>query len=235
MRGKTADCTSAGASGGRVVIFDCNGVLVDSEPIANGVLADALRDAGITLSADALASEFHGRRTSDLLAAIETAAKRQFTPDFASKIAADTLERLRADLRAVPHAAHALSWIRGPKAVASSSSIDRIRLSLEVTDLLRFFESRLFSANYVTNGKPAPDLFLLAAERLEVDPADCVAVEDSAVGVAAASAAGMKPIGFVGRSRAEGTLARDLARAGARAVIADLRALKSAITDLRGW
>lgn len=218
-----------------MVIFDCNGVLVDSEPIASAVLADALEGAGLTLTADALATEFHGRRTSDILAAIETAAKRQFLPDFAVKIATDTLQHLRTELRAVPHAAHALSWIRGPKAVASSSSMDRIRLSLEVTDLLRFFEPRLFSANYVTNGKPAPDLFLLAAERLQVAPADCVVVEDSAVGVAAASAAGMKPIGFVGGSRAEGTLARDLAAAGARAVIADLRALKSAIIDLRGW
>jgi len=226
---------SAGASGDLVVIFDCNGVLVDSEPIANAVLADALQSAGVTLTAEALASEFHGRRTSDILAAVETAAKRQFPPDFATKIAADTLARLRAELRAVPHAGRALSWIRGPKAVASSSSIDRIRVSLEATDLLRFFEPRLFSANYVTRGKPAPDLFMLAAERLQVEPADCVVVEDSAVGVAAASAAGMKPIGFVGPSRSEGTLARDLAAAGARAVIADLRALKSAIIDLRGW
>jgi HAD superfamily hydrolase (TIGR01509 family) len=218
-----------------VVIFDCNGVLVDSEPIANAVLADALQGEGISLTAEALATEFHGRRTSDILAAVETASKRHFPPDFAAQIAADTLARLRNELRAVPHAAHALAWIRGPKAVASSSSIERIRLSLEVTDLLRFFEPRLFSANYVTNGKPAPELFLLAAERLQVDPAGCVVVEDSVVGVGAASAAGMKPIGFVGRSRAEGTLARDLTAAGARAVVADLRALKSAIIDVRGW
>ena len=218
-----------------MVIFDCNGVLVDSEPIANAVLAEALQGEGIALTAEALAAEFHGRRTSDILAAIETAAQCHFPPDFATQIATDTLARLRTELRAVPHAAHALAWIRGPKAVASSSSIERIRLSLEVTDLLRFFEPRLFSANFVTNGKPAADLFLLAAERVQVDPADCVVVEDSVVGVGAASAAGMKPIGFVGRSRAEGTLARDLTAAGARAVIADLRALKGAIIDVRGW
>jgi HAD superfamily hydrolase (TIGR01509 family) len=218
-----------------VVIFDCNGVLVDSEPIANAVLADALQGEGLALTAEALASEFHGRRTSDILAAIETAAERRFAPDFAAQIAKDTLKRLRAELRAVPHAAHALAWIRGPKAVASSSSIERIRLSLEVTDLLRFFEPRLFSGDYVTNGKPSPELFLLAAEQVQVEPADCVVVEDSVVGVGAASAAGMKPIGFVGRSRAEGTLARDLTAAGARAVIADLRALKSAIIEVRGW
>jgi beta-phosphoglucomutase-like phosphatase (HAD superfamily) len=87
----------------------------------------------------------------------------------------------------------------------------------------------------VANGKPAPDLFLLAADRLQVDPADCVVVEDSAAGVAGATAAGMRAIGFVGRSRAEGRLARDLVGAGARAVIADMRALTGAIIDLRGW
>jgi HAD superfamily hydrolase (TIGR01509 family) len=218
-----------------VVIFDCNGVLVDSEPIANAVLADTFRLAGVALSADSLARRFHGRRTSDIFAAVEAETKQQLPPNFPATVAAAMLPRLHAELRAVPHAAHALAWIRGPKAVASSSSIDRIRLSLEVTNLLRFFEPRLFSANYVANGKPAPDLFLLAADRLQVDPADCVVVEDSAAGVGAAAAAGMRPIGFVGRSRAEGRLARDLADAGARAVIADMRALKGAIIDLRGW
>jgi HAD superfamily hydrolase (TIGR01509 family) len=221
---------------GTVVIFDCNGVLVDSEPIANAVLAEAFQRAGVALTADAVAVEFHGRRMSDICVTVEAATKRQLPPNFPATVAAATLRRLRAELRPVPHAAHALTWIRGPKAVASSSAIDRIHLSLEVTDLLRFFEPRLFSASYVANGKPAPDVFLLVAERLQVDPADCVVVEDSAAGVAAASAAGMSPIGFVGRSRAEeGRLARDLAAAGARAVIADLRALKSAIIDLRGW
>jgi beta-phosphoglucomutase-like phosphatase (HAD superfamily) len=100
---------------------------------------------------------------------------------------------------------------------------------------LRFFEPRLFSVSYVERGKPAPDVFLLAAERMEVEPGDCIVVEDSAAGVSAASAAGMRPIGFVGRSRAEGSLARDLVDAGARTVIADMRALKGAISDLRGW
>jgi HAD superfamily hydrolase (TIGR01509 family) len=218
-----------------VVIFDCNGVLVDSEPLANAVLAEELRRVGVALSVDTLAQRFHGRRTADILGAVEAATARELPANFSTTVAAATLQRLRAELRPIPHAAHALTWIRGPKAVASSSSIDRIRLSLELADLLRFFESRLFSANYVPNGKPAPDLFLLAAHRLEVKPKDCIVVEDSAAGVAAANAAGMRPIGFVGGSRTEGRLARELLAAGARAVIADLRALKSAIVELRGW
>jgi len=223
------------ASGGPVVIFDCNGVLVDSEPIANAVLAGAFLQAGVSLTAETLMRRFHGRRTADVLAAVEVETKQRLPEDFGAAVAGATLRRLRAELRAVPHAAHALTWIRGPKAVASSSSIDRIRLSLELTGLLRFFESRLFSANYVANGKPAPDLFRFAAERLQVDPEDCIVVEDSAAGVAAAAAAGMRPIGFLGQSGGEGDLARDLIDVGACAVIADLRALKGAIVELRGW
>ena len=218
-----------------MVIFDCNGVLVDSEPIASAVLADALARVGVTLTAEAVARRFHGRRPADIFAAAALIATRPLPADFAADVAAETLRRLRGDLRAVPHAVHALTWIRGPKAVASSSPSDRIRLSLDITNLLRFFEPRLFSAREVANGKPAPDLYQLAAARMRVAPADCIVVEDSIAGVAAAKAAGMRPIGFVGRSRDEGELARDLHGAGARTVIADLRALKSAIIDLRGW
>ena len=119
--------------------------------------------------------------------------------------------------------------------MASSSPPDRVRLNLEVTGLMRFFEPRLFSASQVRYGKPAPDLFLLMAARSQVDPADCIVVEDSAPGIAAATATGMTPIGFVGGGHATGRLANDLVAAGARAVVADLRRLKSVITDLRGW
>ncbi len=142
---------------------------------------------------------------------------------------------MRNELRPIAHAAHALTWIRGPKAVASSSPPERIRTSLEVTGLMRFFDLRCFSANAVRKGKPAPDLFLLAAARSEVEPSACIVVEDSAPGIAAAAAAGMKPIGFVGGSLTPGKLAGELLANGARTIVADMRALKSAIADLRGW
>jgi beta-phosphoglucomutase-like phosphatase (HAD superfamily) len=100
---------------------------------------------------------------------------------------------------------------------------------------VRFFEPNLFSANDVPRGKPAPDLFLHAAAKMEVDPADCIVVEDSAVGVAAAVAAGMTPIGFAGGSHVQSPLPAQLTAAGARAVIADMRALKSTVVALRGW
>lgn len=218
-----------------MVIFDCNGVLVDSEPIAAAVLADAFARIGIAVTADTVLRRFQGRRPSDIFAAISAATKAAIPSNLPGEVATETLRRLRNELRAVAHAPHALTWIRGPKAVASSSSPERIRLSLEVTGLIRFFETRLYSASGVKKGKPAPDLFLLAAARNNVDPSQCIVVEDSPPGIAAASGAGMMPIGFVGGSDTPGQLAAELQARGARCVVADMRALKSAITDLRGW
>jgi HAD superfamily hydrolase (TIGR01509 family) len=218
-----------------MVIFDCNGVLVDSEPIANAVLAGAFVRIGFPMNVDMLARRFHGRRQADMLSMVEAAAGKKLPPGFASTITAETLRRFRTELRTIPHVVHALSWLRGPKAVASSSSLDRIHLSLDVTDLLRFFQPRLFTATEVPKGKPAPDLFLLAAARMQVEPSTCIVVEDSAPGITAAVKAGMSAIGFVGGSQAPGRLAKDLIAAGARTVIADMRALKSTIIELRGW
>jgi HAD superfamily hydrolase (TIGR01509 family) len=218
-----------------VVIFDCNGVLVDSEPIATDVLAESLTRIGLPMTADLVAQHFTGRRPADIYAAVEAATGRKLPTNFGHAVTAETLRRFQDELRVTPHIAYALTWVRGPKAVASSSTMDRICASLETADLLRFFESRLFSASEVPRGKPAPDLFLHAAARMEVEPADCVVVEDSAPGVAAATAAGMMAIGFVGGSHTGPHLARQLFAAGARAVIADMRALKSTVIDLRGW
>jgi HAD superfamily hydrolase (TIGR01509 family) len=218
-----------------LVIFDCNGVLVDSEPIAAAVLVEALKRIGVALSAETAMRRFQGRRPADVFALVEGAAGRTLPADFSARVAAETLHRLRADLRAIPHTAHALTWLRGPKAVASSSPMDRIRISLDATGLMRFFEPRLFSASDVRRGKPAPDLFLLTAARCHAAPASCIVVEDSVPGITAAVTAGMTPIGFVGGSHMPGQLAADLLASGARTVVADMRSLKTAITDLRGW
>lgn len=218
-----------------MVIFDCNGVLVDSEPIAAAALSEALGRVVVALSTAGAMRRFHGRRPADVFTAIEAATGRRLPSDFSAYVAAETLRRLRTELRPIAHAAHALTWIRGPKAVASSSPPERIRTSLEVTGLMRFFEPRWFSASAVRKGKPAPDLFLLAAARSQIEPGDCIVVEDSGPDIAAAAAAGMKPIGFVGGSHTPGKLAAELLATGACTIVADLRALKSAIADLRGW
>jgi HAD superfamily hydrolase (TIGR01509 family) len=217
-----------------VIIFDCNGVLVDSEQIAAAVAADEFMQAGFPITPELVTRYFIGRRPADMFAAVETVTKRKLPADFPAAVAAATLKRLRAELRAMPHAAHALTWLRGPKCVASSSPADRIRTSLEVAGLGRFFDY-VFSASDVPNGKPAPDLFLHAASRMGLQAADCIVVEDSPAGVTAATAAGMTPIGFVGGSHAGGLLGEQLLAAGARTIVADLRHLKGTVVALRGW
>ena len=218
-----------------MVIFDCNGVLVDGEQLATAIVSQEFMRAGFALTPEVVAHYFTGRRPTDMFAEVEQAARRKLPNHFAATVSATILRRFRAELRATKHITYALAWLRGPKCVASSSSLDRIRVSLETTDLIRFFEPNLFSGNDVPNGKPSPDLFLHAAGRMHVPPRDCIVVEDSPVGVAAGVAAGMTVIGFVGGSHAGPQLGHHLRGAGARAVISDMRALKSTIIDLRGW
>lgn len=218
-----------------MVIFDCNGVLVDSEPIAAAVIAQEFDRAGFPVTPEMALRYFLGRRPSDVFAAVEAASGRRLPANFGAVVAAATLRRFRAELQCVPHAAYALTWLRGPKCVASSSTPDRIRVSLESTGLIRFFESNVFSASEVRFGKPAPDLFLHAAAKMGIAASDCIVVEDSANGVAAASAAGMTAIGFVGGAHAGADLPAQLQAAGARALIADMRALKGLVVDIRGW
>ena len=216
-------------------IFDCNGVLVDSETIVAQTAAGELTRAGFAVSPDIIARFFAGRRPIDMLADIEAATQRMLPANFAATLAAATMRRLKAELRATAHVEHALTWLRGPKCVASSSPLDRVRASLDSTGLLRFFDPYLFSASDVANGKPAPDLFLHVAQRMRVEPGDCIVVEDSPAGVSAAHAAGMVPIGFIGGSHTNPSLGAQLTKAGARAVIADMRALKSTVVALRGY
>jgi HAD superfamily hydrolase (TIGR01509 family) len=218
-----------------VVIFDCNGVLVDSESLVTRVLSDEFKRAGFALTPEIVARFFTGRRLADVMQDVETASGRPVPSDFAARVNTAVLEHFQSELRATPHAAQALAWVRGPKCVASSSSLERIRATLETTGLIKFFDPHLFSASQVSRGKPAPDLFLHVAKRMSIEPRDCIVVEDSAVGVTAAIAAGMRAIGFVGGSHAGNRLGEHLRSLGASAVIADMRALKSTIIDLRGW
>jgi HAD superfamily hydrolase (TIGR01509 family) len=218
-----------------MVIFDCNGVLVDSEPLATSIVSQEFMRAGFNLTPDIVARYFTGRRPADMFAEVEIASGRKLPAGFAATVASATLRRFRAELRATAHMAQALSWLRGPKCVASSSSFDRIRVSLESTDLIRYFDPYLFSATEVRDGKPSPDLFLYAAGKMHVEPRHCIVVEDSSVGVAAGVAAGMTAVGFVGGTHAGPRLPEQLRAAGARAIVSDMRALKSTIIDLRGW
>jgi HAD superfamily hydrolase (TIGR01509 family) len=218
-----------------VVIFDCNGVLVDSESLVTEVLSDEFRRAGFPLTSEIVARFFTGRRLADVVHEVEHAAGRALPPDFPDQVGQAVLDRFETDLRATPHMEQALAGVRGRKCVASSSSLGRIRATLETAGLIKFFDPYLFSASQVSRGKPAPDLLLHVAKWMAVEPRECIVVEDSAVGVSAAVSAGMRAIGFVGGSDVASRLGEHLRSLGASAVIADMRALKSTIIDLRGW
>ncbi len=209
-----------------LVIFDLDGVLVDSEPISTRVLMAMLAQGGLPMDEAAAERRFLGRSRGENLAFIEQQLGRAVPQDFESNWQAQVFEVFRQELKPVPGIAAALDQLTIPICVASGSDPARIRLSLELAGLLPRFEGRLFSATQVARGKPAPDLFLLAARSLGAAPARCVVVEDSVPGVQAAVAAGMPVFGYAARNSAA-----LLAQAGA-VVFDDMARLPGLIEQL---
>lgn len=211
-----------------LVIFDCDGVLVDSEPISLRLLYDTLTEAGVAIDAATVKARFLGRS----LASTRAMVAEEFglnVPDAMLETMRDRLyAAFRAELTAIPGVAETLAGLKAPFCVASSSQTERIRLSLEIAGLLPAFEGRIFSATEVARGKPAPDLFLHAAARMGVPPAACLVVEDSPAGVAAGKAAGMRVVGFTGGGHAgEPGHRAELAALGPEAIIDRMRDLSA--------
>ena len=180
-----------------LVIFDCDGVLVDSEPLSNAALAEALAAIGLELSVEQTTAEFKGRSWASCEQRIAELLGRPAPAELQRDYEARRDAAFRRALRPVPGIEDALDALDGTATcVASSGSHEKMRLTLGLTGLLGRFEGRIFSATDVPDGKPAPDLFLHAAAEMGFAPAGCVVVEDSEVGVAAARAAGMRVLGF---------------------------------------
>jgi HAD superfamily hydrolase (TIGR01509 family) len=181
-----------------LVIFDCDGVLVDSEPISIRIDVEMFAEVGMTVSEQEVIERFVGRSPEELARAVEEQLGHP-PPDGWEQRGERRLRRaLEAELQPVPGIREALERISLPVCVASSSPPDRLRFKLELTSLYERFAGRIFSATEVANGKPAPDLFLHAAHEMGADPAKCVVVEDSRYGVQAARAAGMDVLGYAG-------------------------------------
>ena len=191
----------------RALIFDCDGVLVDSEPLAVAELECLLSRLGAPIDSARIYDEFLGRSILTIVAAARDHGvdMAPALPEFSQAL----FRRFRRELRPVAGMPEALAALSGPRAVASSSAPDRLALSLSLTGLAPLFGPHVYSATMVQHGKPAPDLFLLAADRLGVAPADCVVIEDSPAGLRAARAAGMRAIGFLGGSHAGAARLRD--------------------------
>ncbi|MBX3578426.1 MAG: FGGY family pentulose kinase [Rhizobiaceae bacterium] len=205
-----------------LVIFDCDGVLVDSEPISIRVLVDLIASAGHAMDEGAAYAAFLGRSmasVSELLAQHGLTVTEQHL----DRMRSDLYDRFRRELKPVQGVAEAILALECPRCVASSSSPERIRLSLQLTGLIDLVEPNLFSASMVARGKPEPDLFLHAARAMGVEPSRCLVIEDSPAGIAAAKAAGMRVFGFTGGSHAGAAgLATALAAAGPELIFDDM-------------
>ena len=212
-----------------LVIFDCDGVLVDSERLAIEVDIASIRELGWTITHDEVIELFIGRAEADIYATIEERIGRSLTPQWHEKWSAEYLRVMDEELEAVPgvHAAveqvHANGWA---SCVASSGSHAKMRRTLGRTGLWEHFEGRIFSAGEVARGKPEPDLFLHASARMGVPPQRCAVVEDSRFGVAGAKAAGMAVVGFAGGITPAASLA------AADLVVEDMADLAPALSSL---
>lgn len=212
-----------------LVIFDCDGVLVDSEMIASRELAAYLTDLGRPTTGAQCREAFTGLS----IQAVGERVRREWgltLPDgFIATLRERDREAFDRELKAIPGISAALDDLdqRGVRyCVASSGTPEKIRHSLELTGLIDRFDGHLFSASQVTHGKPAPDLFILAATRMGAAPGDCLVIEDSPAGVAGAKAAGMRVLGFTGGGHCGADYTAKLGHADA--VFSDM----STLTDL---
>lgn len=187
---------------GPLLIFDCDGVLVDSEPVSVAVLIDMLAHQGVEMTEEEAYQRFLGRSIASMTATLWEEYGIETDIDFLDHMRSALFERFRLELKAIEGMAETLDRLEMPRCVASSSQPERIRYSLGLTGLLEKFEPHIFSATMVKNGKPAPDLFLHAASRMGVEPANCIVIEDSPAGILAAKAAGMCVFAFTGGSHA---------------------------------
>ena len=181
-----------------LVIFDCDGVLIDSERLSIRVEVEVLSELGWPLSEAEVVERFVGRPDRENRATIERHLGRELPAGWSEQVKRRHREVYAAELTPVPGVREALDRISLPSCVASSSTHDHLRYTLALTGLYERFAGRIFSAEDVARGKPAPDLFLYAAERMSADPAGCLVVEDSLAGVQAARAAGMRILAFAG-------------------------------------
>ncbi|MGG5887682.1 HAD-IA family hydrolase [Falsiroseomonas sp. HC035] len=175
----------------RALIFDCDGTLVDSEPLGAAVFAEALAELGLALTAEAALARFRGRRLATTLAEVGGLLGHALPADFEARLRDRTALALRAGLREIAGAAALVRALTLPFCVASNAPRAKIELNLELTGLRPHFGDRIFSAYEVGSWKPDPGLFLHAADALAIPPDACLVIEDSEAGVVAALAAGM--------------------------------------------
>jgi HAD superfamily hydrolase (TIGR01509 family) len=211
----------------RLLVFDCDGVLVDSEILVVAIEAELLQSVGIPMTPDEVIATCVGLSDAEMHRRIEARWEVRLPDDFVERKQARIAAAFETALQPVAGMPELLDRAHGPRCVASSSAPTRLRRALELTGFIQHFEPNLFSASMVERGKPAPDLFLHAAAAMGVRPDRSVVIEDSPYGVAAGRAAGMTVIGFTGASHCQPGLAAELEDAGAHHIARDTPALQN--------
>lgn len=187
-----------------LIIFDCDGVLADSEVLSAQVLIAQLAALGIHVTPAETRRDFLGRSFPTVAQSIRTRFARPLPPGFEADYRARLLDLFATDLRPTPGLAAMLDALQVPACIATSSSPQRALRTLDLLGLADRFAGRVFTASLVRRGKPAPDLFLLAAARMGAAPAETLVIEDSAPGIAAAQAAGMAALHYAGGAHLRG-------------------------------
>jgi HAD superfamily hydrolase (TIGR01509 family) len=212
-----------------LIIFDCDGVLVDSEVISCAAHAETLTRHGYPITADQVLKRFLGVSDHEARLIVEAELGRALPGDFEAQMKQAALQRYADELGTIPHIGEAIEAIALPKCVASSGTPEKIRHGLTCAGLYDVLAPNIFSATQVKRGKPAPDLFLFAAEQMSIPPAQCLVIEDSVPGITGGRAAGMTVLGFHGGSHCGAGHAELLRAAGAAVTFDDMRQLPDLI------
>ena len=214
-----------------LVIFDCDGVLVDSEVISCRAHADTLTRHGFPITPDGVLKRFLGVSDREARRIVESEIGRALPDSFEAEVKHATLSLYADDLSAIAHVGEAITALDLPKCVASSGTPEKIHHGLTCAGLYDQLAPHIFSATQVKRGKPAPDLFLLAATQMGANPARCIVIEDSVAGITGARAAGMTVLGFYGGSHCTAEHEDMLRQAGAAITFADMRQLPDLIAQ----
>jgi len=181
----------------KCVIFDCDGVLVDSEPIGNQVLVDMANELGANIDLDYAYKHFKGGKMQSCVDKISELINQPISEDFTTEYRRKSFEAFKANIKPVEGVTELIQSLKIPFCVASSGPEDKIRLNLELTRLLPYFENKIFSCYAIQKWKPSPAVFLWAAQTLGFKPEECVVIEDSLTGVRASKNGGFDVVGYI--------------------------------------
>lgn len=220
-----------------LVLFDCDGTLMDTEMLASEVEVQALAEYGATLTAQEFSQRFAGTSSEHVKVVMEEELGRALPDDHIKNVKAKMRERLWREAETMPGAHEMLDMLDQPRCICSNADMEKLKTELSRGELWDRFRPYVFSAHDLENNKrkPEPDIFLHAAKEFEANPANCVVVEDSVAGVTGGKAAGMRVIGFTGGSHSHTALADQLTDAGAETVVRRLTDIPKLVEAFGLW